>query len=251
MLLGRPPRLDPPPACQLASFPTVTGMASASRGSHHSCGPSCSGLAHRSRQAATHHELADEVGEESAPPLRRAEPLPVEGVDLARGGRDAVQSLSRSRTCSYAGRSPCDPVGRAGRVPECGRSQVPRSGPAPGESAAAVAEVDRNRRGPAARPATSPPTAAPGIGPRGGSPGRRPVAARHLRLVPSPLQPLFQCLSRRARSRWTSSMARQLNSRAAGSKARRTCCATRSSTAAALRPKHACSVPSWRCRTQL
>jgi hypothetical protein len=27
---------------QLASFPTVTGMASASRGSHHSCGPSCS-----------------------------------------------------------------------------------------------------------------------------------------------------------------------------------------------------------------
>ena len=27
---------------KLASFPTVTGMASASRGSHHSCGPSCS-----------------------------------------------------------------------------------------------------------------------------------------------------------------------------------------------------------------
>ena len=53
-----------------------------------------------SRQAATHHELADEVGEESAPPLRRAEPLPVEGVgDLGRSvafvakRRDPVHEL--------------------------------------------------------------------------------------------------------------------------------------------------------------
>ena len=37
-------------------------------------------MRHRSRQAATHHELADQVGEEAAMPLWRAEPLPVEGV---------------------------------------------------------------------------------------------------------------------------------------------------------------------------
>ena len=34
----------------------------------------------RSREAATHHELADQVGEEAAAPLWRAEPRPVEGV---------------------------------------------------------------------------------------------------------------------------------------------------------------------------
>ena len=69
-----------PRRAQLASFPTVTGMDSANLGSHHSCGPSYSVLRLRSCQAATHHELASEVGEEAAAPLRRAELLTVEGV---------------------------------------------------------------------------------------------------------------------------------------------------------------------------
>ena len=144
------------------------------------------------------------------------------------------------------------PVGRAWVVPERGHvGRRPRFEPAPPVRAAAAVRggIDRNRRGPDVRPATSPPTASPRIGPPSGFLGRRPGNVV-LRLRPGPGRtravvsnacPVGIWLPFRLPSR-----ARQLNSSAAASPAQRTCCATRSSITAALRPKHTCSVPSWK-----
>jgi hypothetical protein len=86
MLLGRPPRSDPPPTRPVGKLPDGDRDGFGQPRQPSSVRTESLRVRLRSREAATHHELADEVGEESASPLRRAEPLPVESVgNLGRG----------------------------------------------------------------------------------------------------------------------------------------------------------------------
>ncbi len=104
MLLGRPPGVDPPSARPIGELPDGDRDGFGQPRQPPFVRTELLRVRLRSRQAAPHHELADEVGEESAAPLRRAEPLPVEGVgNLGRGiafiAPDAAEdSPARSRT---------------------------------------------------------------------------------------------------------------------------------------------------------
>src|SRR5438477_9926383 len=68
MVLGRPPRLDPPPARPVAELPDGHRDGFGQPRQPPFVRTELLRVRLRSRQAATHHELADEIGEESAPP---------------------------------------------------------------------------------------------------------------------------------------------------------------------------------------
>src|ERR1700758_5121609 len=107
MLLGRPPRSDPPPARPVGELLDGDRDGFGQPRQPPFVWTELLRVRLRSRQAATHHELADEVGEESAAPLRRAELSRLRASAIwavvwpsSRSAAIRSISLSRSRSCS-------------------------------------------------------------------------------------------------------------------------------------------------------